>query len=167
MATEWFIYREDGRHGPFSSAEIRSLARNGGLQPSDRLWKEGMRKTRRAGKSVKLFPAATRQVRPATSQGQGESDFGFGFDDPQVARPIILIVGAAALLLAIVGLVVSFWPVGDVAEIPPPATRPRVVDATHAQVAEADAAAPAAEPAPAADPSPQRSPSVPGVPDDF
>ena len=43
MATEWFIYREDERHGPFSSAEIRSLARTGELQPNDRLWKEGMR----------------------------------------------------------------------------------------------------------------------------
>ena len=106
MATEWFIYREDERHGPFSSAEIRSLAQTGELQPNDCLWKEGMPKKRRAGSSAKLFPQAVPAAKTVADRPEAKPDL--WFDDPRLVRPVFLIAGAAALL-ALVMVLPIMW----------------------------------------------------------
>jgi hypothetical protein len=178
MATEWFIYREDERHGPFSSAEIRSLARTGELQPNDRLWKEGMRKKRRAGSSAKLFPQAVPAAKTAADRPEAEPDL--WFDDPRLVRPVFLIAGAAALLALVTALAISVWPESQPAVDPVPIPRPRAAPpANQAPEPMADQERPASPPpqpeppvvAPPRrePPPPPPTPSLPptGVPDDF
>jgi hypothetical protein len=176
MATEWFIYREDERHGPFSSAEIRSLARTGELQPNDRLWKEGMRKKRRAGSSAKLFPQAVPAAKTAADRPEAEPDL--WFDDPRLVRPVFLIAGAAALLALVTALAISVWPESEPPAAPAPVGRPRAAGSAHqAPGPTADQERPAAPPpdppvvaSPRPEPPPPPpTPSLPptGVPDDF
>lgn len=180
MATEWFIYREDERHGPFSSAEIRRLARNGELQPNDRLWKEGMRKKRRAGSSAKLFPQAVPAAKTAGDRPAAEPDL--WFDDPRLVRPVFLIAGAAALLALVTALAISVWPESEPADepVPVPVPGPRAAPpANQAPEPMADQERPASpppqpEPPVVAPPRPEPPPPPPtpslpptGVPDDF
>jgi hypothetical protein len=178
MATEWFIYREDERHGPFSSAEIRSLAQTGELQPNDCLWKEGMPKKRRAGSSAKLFPQAVPAAKTVADRPEAKPDL--WFDDPRLVRPVFLIAGAAALLSLVTVLAIWFWPESEPAAAPAPVGRPRVAGSAHqAPEPSADQERPAAAP-PHPDPPvvappgpepppPPPTPSLPptGVPDDF
>ena len=56
MASQWFYAREGQRYGPFSSKQLRQLAREGTLQRNDLLWKRGMTDWRSAEDSQNLFP---------------------------------------------------------------------------------------------------------------
>jgi hypothetical protein len=175
MATGWFIYREDERHGPYSSAEIRRLARSGDLQPNDLLWKEGMHKKRRAGSSAKLFPTAG--PKPATARTEAESDFGFRLDDPRLIRRAILMGGVAALVALVTALAISVWPESEPVNSPlaaghaqqdPGATVDQERPAVIAPQREPVAPSPVVTPPPVVvRPPPVPSPPPPGVPDDF
>jgi hypothetical protein len=181
MATEWFIYRGDERGGPYTSAEIRGLARRGELQPSDWLWKVGMPEKQLAGNSPKLFPAAAGGRKPAAAHPEAEPES--WFDDPRLVRPALLIAGAVSLMSLATALAIAFWPAREpairtpassaqsedhgrenprdaadgVAEQTPPAINPQ-----HEHPVEALPVVVPPPPAP-----PQRSPPIPGVPDDF
>ena len=181
MATKWFIYRGDERGGPYTSAEIRGLARRGELQPSDWLWKVGMPEKQLAGSSPKLFPAAAGGRKPAVAQPEAEPES--WLDDPRLVRPALLIAGAVSLMSLATALAIAFWPAGEpaartpassaqsenqgrenpgdaadgVAERTPPAINPQ-----HEHPVEALPVVVPPPPAP-----PQRSPPIPGVPDDF
>lgn len=76
MASEWYYSRNGKSHGPISSAELRSLAANGGLQRTDHLWKQGMDGWKPADGFPGLFPAET--------DGVASSDHG-------TALPVIVV----------------------------------------------------------------------------
>lgn len=56
MASQWSISRDGEDVGTATSAELRAMARNGKLLPTDHLWKEGMQDWRIAGDFPQLFP---------------------------------------------------------------------------------------------------------------
>ena len=169
MATEWFIYRDDRRQGPYSSAEIRRRARSGELHHDDLLWKEGMGRKRPAGESAKLFPLAVPASRPAAIGAESDPDF--SIDDPQLVRRGILVGGGIGLLAVLAVLIIALWPAADVAEKPAPAAAARVTTTTHDHGQARDPAPPSeVSPPPPPDPSQPAEPpavSAPAVPDDF
>lgn len=57
MSTEWFVNRNGGpKAGPFSTTQLKELAANGTLQPTDFVWKEGQSEWVKAGQIKGLFP---------------------------------------------------------------------------------------------------------------
>jgi hypothetical protein len=124
MASEWFIYREKERRGPYSSAEIRSLARSGELLPGDCLWKEGMRKKRRAGNSSALFPRGQRRSKPA--EAEESKAWETWLDDVPLSQPIVLGGGFAVLAALFAWLALAGLRTSAIVDRPPSATRPLV-----------------------------------------
>lgn len=62
MSNTWH-YRHDGvERGPVSPAELKRLAATGGLEPDDKVWREGMEKWVPARTIKGLFPDASEQV---------------------------------------------------------------------------------------------------------
>ncbi len=59
MATEWHYNTGGERHGPVSVMQLKQLARNGELQPSDLLWKKGLADWVPASKVKGLVPEQT------------------------------------------------------------------------------------------------------------
>lgn len=59
---EWFYFRDGTPRGPFSSKEIRRLARSGTLVESDLLWRPGMERQRPAGESTNLWARGTQET---------------------------------------------------------------------------------------------------------
>ena len=58
MVAKWYYKRDGKKHGPFSSAQLQAFAKSGGLQPTDKVWKEGMSDSVIANTIKGLFPAA-------------------------------------------------------------------------------------------------------------
>ncbi len=58
MGDQWYCNRGSKRFGPFSPAQLKQLARDGKLRPTDLLWKEGMPQPVPAGRAGALFPNA-------------------------------------------------------------------------------------------------------------
>src|SRR6266542_3683454 len=56
MATEWYYARNKKQLGPVSTARLKELAASGELQPTDKVWKEGIPKWVAAGSVAGLFP---------------------------------------------------------------------------------------------------------------
>jgi hypothetical protein len=56
MADQWLYSRDGNDHGPVSSSTLVELAKNGGLLPTDLLWKEGMAEWKPASSFPRLFP---------------------------------------------------------------------------------------------------------------
>jgi len=69
MATKWFYEKDGTQLGPVSSNELRQLADNGDLEPTDLVWREGAPEWRPAN-SVKglVFPTST-TASPETDPG--------------------------------------------------------------------------------------------------
>ena len=42
MASEWYVFKNNNRLGPFSSQDLRRLTVAGSLSPDDLVWKEGI-----------------------------------------------------------------------------------------------------------------------------
>jgi hypothetical protein len=57
MADQWYFLRDKTRLGPFSSAQLKDLAAQGKLRPSDTVWKEGIDRGVAAERVKNLFPA--------------------------------------------------------------------------------------------------------------
>lgn len=55
MANEWYCFEGEKRIGPMSSQQLKSIASDGTLKPSDPVWKEGMVKAIPAEKIKGLF----------------------------------------------------------------------------------------------------------------
>ncbi|MCC9602858.1 DUF4339 domain-containing protein [Stieleria sp. JC731] len=64
MANQWYYMNGDEKHGPYSDAQLKELARGGKLQKDDRIWKEGMSQWRTAGSVKGLFPQANPTTPP-------------------------------------------------------------------------------------------------------
>jgi hypothetical protein len=69
MADQWYYGRDDQKHGPYSSRDLRELADSGKILPTDTIWKEGVERGVLAQKVKNLFPPspATVPVADATS----------------------------------------------------------------------------------------------------
>jgi hypothetical protein len=123
MASKWFFYRADERHGPYSSSEIRRLARSGELLHTDLLWREGMRRKRPAGESSNLFP---RGQHPNHEAAPARADWETWLDDVQLSPAIGLIGGLVALAALFSWLVIAGLRTDTVGDRPPPVSRPAV-----------------------------------------
>ena len=49
MSQEWYYAKDDQKHGPCTSAELKALARSGALVAADLVWTEGMKDWQPAG----------------------------------------------------------------------------------------------------------------------
>jgi hypothetical protein len=56
MATQYFVSRGEAQHGPFSTADLKTLAKRGKLRPTDLVWSEGSEVRVEAGRLKSLFP---------------------------------------------------------------------------------------------------------------
>lgn len=65
MSTEWHYSIDGEKHGPVSSAELKELAANGELSPSDLIWKDGMDAWVTANKVKGLFAATSASHLPS------------------------------------------------------------------------------------------------------
>jgi TM2 domain-containing membrane protein YozV len=64
MATQWYYSGSNGQQGPVSSSELKALAENGSLAPTDLVWKEGLEDWIEATKVRGLIsPAALKKAR--------------------------------------------------------------------------------------------------------
>ncbi len=66
MKDQWYCNRGPQRFGPFSSAQLKQLAVNGKLWPTDLIWKEGMPQPVPAGQANALFPNAAAEKKSAS-----------------------------------------------------------------------------------------------------
>jgi hypothetical protein len=55
MMSQWYIRRGDQSKGPFSTADLRSMAKKGLLKQDDLLWKEGFEQPKKARVFKELF----------------------------------------------------------------------------------------------------------------
>ncbi|HMC87908.1 MAG TPA: DUF4339 domain-containing protein [Gemmataceae bacterium] len=62
MGIQWYYSSGDSRQGPFSAAELQSLAEAGKIQPNDTVWKEGVAQGVLAHRVKGLFTAETEPV---------------------------------------------------------------------------------------------------------
>jgi hypothetical protein len=53
--TQWYIHRNGRQGGPFSSQQLKNLASRGDLDPSDHIWKDGMKDWAEASRLKGLF----------------------------------------------------------------------------------------------------------------
>lgn len=84
MATKWFYEKDGTQLGPVSSNELRQLAENGDLEPTNLVWREGTSEWRPAN-SVKGL------VFPTRSTASPETDVG---DDSEVDDSSATVRGA-------------------------------------------------------------------------
>ena len=68
MENQWYCNRGPKRFGPFSSAQLKELAANGKLRPTDLIWKEGMPRPVPAGQASALFPNAAAEKISASGE---------------------------------------------------------------------------------------------------
>ncbi len=59
MANEWHYAQDGARHGPVSTDELRRLAAEGALAPTDLIWKAGMQEWTPASRARGLFTGDT------------------------------------------------------------------------------------------------------------
>jgi hypothetical protein len=71
MEKQWYFNRGPKRFGPFSSAQLKQLAADGKLRPTDLIWKEGMPQPVPAGQASALFPNAA--AKRKTAGGESSS----------------------------------------------------------------------------------------------
>ena len=64
MLEQYYVARNNKRVGPFSAAQLRQLAADGRLRPTDTVWKEGMDRPVPAAKVKSLFPALVPAASP-------------------------------------------------------------------------------------------------------
>ncbi len=67
MAAGWFVTRGQKKSGPFSSEQLKQLASQGKLQPTDMVWREGMSSWKPAGEIKGLYPTAAPVSSPMPS----------------------------------------------------------------------------------------------------
>lgn len=72
MAGEWYVEREGKRHGPYTDGDLKRLAIDGRIQPTDHVWKNGMQEWRSAGDVRGLFTGPPQDVAgPPKVEGDG------------------------------------------------------------------------------------------------
>jgi ribosomal protein S27AE len=65
MADKWYFAKGETKLGPYSSAQLKELADNGKILPSDTVWKEGIEKGVLAAKVKYLFSVPPGKVPPS------------------------------------------------------------------------------------------------------
>jgi len=58
MSAQWYYTKNGEKKGPVTDKELKELALNGGISPTDSLWKEGMAEWKTAGTFKSLFTAS-------------------------------------------------------------------------------------------------------------
>jgi hypothetical protein len=66
LPSQYYIKKGKTKSGPYTSRELRELAASGKLLPTDRIWKKGFRRWRRAAKARGLFPGSGKLPKPPT-----------------------------------------------------------------------------------------------------
>jgi GYF domain 2 len=74
MPSEWYYARNKKQYGPVSTARLKELADSGELQPTDKVWKEGMPKWLPANTVKGLFAAGAPAPAPAAVAGEAEEE---------------------------------------------------------------------------------------------
>lgn len=62
--TEWFIVTKDGKKGPYSSIEMKQLARRGKIASNTQVWKEGLKQPVAARRIQGLFVKTSLVAQP-------------------------------------------------------------------------------------------------------
>jgi hypothetical protein len=65
MADKWYFAKGETKLGPYSSAQLKELADNGKILPSDMVWKEGIEKGVLAAKVKYLFSVPPAKIPPS------------------------------------------------------------------------------------------------------
>jgi hypothetical protein len=127
MASEWFMRRDGQEDGPFSSQQLKHMARNGLLAADDLVWKEGMPDWRPAGESRRLFPGLKKRSskRPASQVVPVAPPVtrrlaGLALPRGRRARIALVAGGVSGLLLLVLGGVLISMPALDTTSNDPP-----------------------------------------------
>lgn len=96
MASDWFYSRNDEKHGPISSVELRQLARSGVLLPTDLIWKEGMPTWVKASSAKDLFGSTPQPPQPQEESTHNGPTVGIGHVVAARARSAARLAGLAA-----------------------------------------------------------------------
>ena len=114
---QWYVARGNAKQGPFTSAQLRALARKGQLQKTDLLSREGTQKWTAAGKFSQLFPATPPlEPTPATPPPPELSPAPPPVDPPLNAdrapgrstKPLWLWIGAGAIGVCLLAMAARF-----------------------------------------------------------
>ncbi len=68
MASQWYVYKDGQRKGPYSFEQLSEGARAGQVGPADMVWTAGMESWTRAGQVEGLTPAAAYHTGAAAPQ---------------------------------------------------------------------------------------------------
>lgn len=83
MADQWYVGRHDKRSGPFTAAQLRQMALNERLKPTDLLWKEGMASWIYASMVKGLFPHSAVPTPQVVDKSAATIDDDIEFDPPE------------------------------------------------------------------------------------
>jgi len=67
----WYYAIDDQEHGPVTPAQLKEVARKGGLRPTDLVWKQGLDDWKPARHVAGLFPAKTKAKQTAAESPNG------------------------------------------------------------------------------------------------
>jgi hypothetical protein len=120
---QWYISRRQKLQGPVTLEALRNLARIGDLRPNDFIWKQGMRRCKRARKIVGLFPVAHAPADDPAAQTHP-------IPDSRVLwrRPVVAVAAALALGILVPGLAIATLRAGRTAPRTPLVAAARVVE---------------------------------------
>lgn len=74
MATDWYYFKGEQRIGPVSPQQLKGIASDGTLQPTDLVWKEGMSQAVRAEMIKGLYETTNRTSEPSPTHKAAESE---------------------------------------------------------------------------------------------
>ena len=87
-APQWYISRGGQRVGPLDAAQLKQMAGNGQLQPTDHVWREGMAEWASAKQVKGLFPSSLFPADAAPSTGApGAAGAATPVSAPVTSRP--------------------------------------------------------------------------------
>jgi hypothetical protein len=67
MASQWYYGERDNRQGPFTDQQLRALADQGRIQPTDMIWKQGIEQGVPAHRVKNLLVAGAATVAPVVT----------------------------------------------------------------------------------------------------
>src|SRR5262249_1675679 len=75
MASAWYIARDGKQRGPFTSEQLQQFAAANRLQPTDKVWKEGMSEWLHAIRIKGLFKKSAVSAKPGAPAAASLQDF--------------------------------------------------------------------------------------------
>jgi nitroreductase len=130
MVDQFFVERGGKKAGPFSTGQLKGLAAEGRLQPTDAIWKDGMDKPVVAAKVKNLFPDPAQGAAPSEAEmtaaahaaDMSRSDADVALESPSAAAEHPIAAGDSDPELADFD-VESEPPAEDAPAEPPPAEK--------------------------------------------